>query len=128
MTVSINTTLKASFTVAKCEDSKFDGEHTIEFDLSNLTQDDLEQYILQTLVIKYQGMLRSKTATGKLENQTTYVVPAPGKRISADPIGKAAKMITSLTEAQKKELAEAMGFTYVPKGLATPDPELEAGE
>lgn len=104
MSISINNTLKATFTVAKCEISKFDGEHTITFDLSNLTQDDLEQYILQTLVIKYQGMLRSKTAEGKLENQTTYVVPAPGKRISADPMKKATELLAKLTPDQIRSL------------------------
>ena len=104
MTTQIRTELKATFSVAKCEIPKFDGEHTITFDLSNLTQDDLEQYILQTLVIKYQGMLRSKTAEGKLENQTTYVVPAPGKRISADPVKKVTDLLAKLSPEQIRAL------------------------
>jgi hypothetical protein len=102
---TIRPELKATFSVDKCEHAELNGEHTITFNLANLTQDDLEQYVLQTLVIKYQGMLRSKTAADKgLVGKTTYDVPAPGKRISADPVKKVTDLLAKLTPEQIRSL------------------------
>lgn len=102
---TIRQELKATFSVDKCEFPELNGEHSITFNLANLTQDDLEQYILQTLVIKYQGMLRSKTALEKgLKGKTSYDVPAPGKRISADPVKKVTDLLAKLSPEQIRAL------------------------
>ena len=122
----MKTTLSVIYTVDKCAFANLNGEHAETLDLSKLTNDDLEQYIAQCLVIKRQTMLRSKTAD-KL-TLGTWTVPAPGKRISTSPVQKATAALNKLSEEQKKAIAEAMGFTYIPKAIAEPDPDLEAGE
>lgn len=121
--------LNPTYTVDKCIHPKLNGEHTELFDLSKLTEDDIEQYVLQTLVIRRQGMLRGKNADKIVLG--TWVVPEPGKRIPADPVKtmeKAVALVSKLTEEQKMEIAKSMGFAYVPQGIAEPSKELEAGE
>lgn len=108
MNFEINSPLTVTYSVDKCEHPRFNGEHTETFDLSSLTSDDLTQYIAQTLIIKRQGMLRSKTAFN-LENNTAkievgnWLVPAPGKRISTTPLQKVSDLMGKLTPEQLAE-------------------------
>lgn len=112
MTFEINTPLTVTYSVAQCEHAKFDGEHTETFDLSQLTSDDITQYIAQTLVIKRQGMLRSKTMINDAGVEKfsigTWTVPAPGKRISTSPLEKATALIGKLSAEQRAMLIAAL--------------------
>lgn len=132
LNLTINATPSVKFSVDKCIHTQFNGEHEVTLDLSNLTSDDVEQYLLQTLVIKYQSKLRSKTADRTITDRSKWVVPAPGTRITTSPEQRKAKVVelaSKLSEADKMEIAKAMGFTYVPQGLVTEkDPELEVAE
>jgi hypothetical protein len=94
MNFQINTPLTVTYSVDKCTFPQFNGEHTETFDLSKLTNDDFEQYLAQTLIIKRQSQLRSKTAvnaeTGAAKVVVgNWIVPAPGKRIATTPVEKA---------------------------------------
>jgi hypothetical protein len=106
MNFTINTPLTVTYSVSACEHLQFNGEHTETFDLSALTSEDITQYIAQTLIIKRQGMLRSKTAVddnGVAKIKVgTWTVPAPGKRISVSPLKKATDMMDKLSPEQLK--------------------------
>ena len=110
MNFTINSPLTVTYSVSACEHLDYNGEHTETFDLSGLTSDDLTQYIAQTLIIKRQGMLRSKTAikdNGAMLDVGNWIVPAPGKRISVSPMKKTQDLLSKLTKEQIKELLEA---------------------
>lgn len=132
-TITLPVTLTVTYSVDKCVHEKFNGEHSEKFDLSKLSDEDITQYLAQTLIIKRQSMCRAKgaidteTGTEKL-SIGTWTVPAPGKRIAVSPMDKISAMVSKLTEAQKEEIAKKMGFTYIPVGLAEPDAELEKDE
>jgi hypothetical protein len=107
MNFTINSPLTLTYSVSACEHAMFNGEHTETFDLSTLTSDDLTQYIAQTLIIKRQSMLRSKTAfdaeTGIAKITVgNWLVPAPGKRISTTPVQKMQVQMDKLTSEQLK--------------------------
>jgi hypothetical protein len=107
MNFSINTPLTVTYSVDKCTFPQFNGEHTETFDLSKLTNDDFEQYLAQTLIIKRQSQLRSKTAINSETNVAkvvvgNWIVPAPGKRIATTPIEKATAMLDKLSPEQKR--------------------------
>ena len=106
-TIELKETLTLTYSVDKCSCEQFNGTHTEVFDLSSLTKDDIEQYLAQTLIIKRQGMLRSKTADEKVQ-LGTWPVPAPGKRISTDPIQKVTDMLAKLTPEQKALLIASL--------------------
>ena len=106
-TIELKKTLTLAYSVDKCAHEQFNGTHTEKFDLSSLTKDDIEQYLAQTLIIKRQGMLRSKTADEKVV-VGTWTVPAPGKRISTDPIQKVTDMLAKLTAEQKAALIASL--------------------
>lgn len=127
MNFEISTPLTVTYSVDKCIHEQFNGEHTEEFDLSKLTSEDFTQYLAQCLVIKRQSQLRSKATINEAGETKlvvgTWIVPAPGKRISTTPVEKAAALMAKLTEEQKRQIAESMGFTYIPKGLAALQPD-----
>jgi hypothetical protein len=125
-TIEFNPTLTVTYTVDKCQHEKLNGTHTEEFKLDNLSSEDIIQYLAQCLVIKRQSSLRSKTADKLVLG--VWDVPAPGRRISVDPIAKATELLNKLTPEQKKAIAAAMGFSFTPEGLAEPDADLENGE
>jgi hypothetical protein len=106
MTFEINSPLTVTYSVSCCEHSQFDGEHTETFDLSSLTSDDITQYIAQTLIIKRQGMLRSKTMLNDAGVAKfgigNWMIPAPGKRISVSPMKKMSDMMDKLSPEQMK--------------------------
>ena len=99
----MKTTISVTYSVSCCAHSEFDGEHTETFDLSDLTEDDCEQYMLQTLVIKRQGELRAKNADTKVK-LGTFKVSKPGKRISTTPQNAMLKLWLKLTPAQQSTL------------------------
>ncbi len=115
MNVEIKNPLTVTYTVDKCVFGELNGTHTETFDLSGLTSDDLTQYIAQTLIIKRQGMLRAKGAAdadGNLKIKIgKWKVPAPGKRISVDPVSKIADMLSKLSEADKARLLAGLATT-----------------
>jgi hypothetical protein len=107
MNFQINTPLTVTYSVDKCTFPQFNGEHTETFDLSKLTNDDFEQYLAQTLIIKRQSQLRSKTAINSETNVAkvvvgNWIVPPPGKRIATSPIEKATAMLDKLSPEQKR--------------------------
>jgi hypothetical protein len=105
MNFEINSPLTVTYSVSACEHLQYNGEHTETFDLSGLTSDDLTQYIAQTLIIKRQGMLRSKTAIkedGSRLMVGNWTVPVPGKRISVSPVKKMSDMMDKLSPEQLK--------------------------
>lgn len=113
MNFSINTPLTVTYSVDKCCFPAFNGEHTETFDLSKLTNDDFEQYLAQTLIIKRQSQLRSKTAvnteTGIAKVVVgNWIVPPPGKRIATSPLEKATAMLDKLDPAARRALLLAM--------------------
>ena len=123
LTLNIPTPLTVTYSVEKCTHSQFDGEHTETFDLSKLTSEDVTQYLAQCLIIKRQSQLRSKTAYDLEKGEAkivvgSWVVPAPGKRISTTPLEKASAMMAKLTDEQKRIIAESMGFTFTSKAEA----------
>ena len=133
-TIEIPDTLTVEYTVNECKHAQFNGTHKEVFDLSKLSNEGVVQYLAQTLVIKRQSQCRAKTADEKVK-LGTWPVPEPGKTIGITEEGiqktmkKAASYVNLLTEAEKKALAEAMGFAYIPVGMPKPeDADLEAGE
>lgn len=129
-TIELKDSYKVTFAVSECKGEVKDGTYTLEIDLSKLTQDNIEQYLLQTLVIKAQAKMRSKASKAEFTTKA-WEVPEPGKRISTDPmksLGKAAELISKLTEDQKRQIAESMGFTYVPAALVAEASELDIDE
>jgi hypothetical protein len=132
-TIELPESFEVTFEVDKCVHARFNGSHTETFKIDTLTNEDIKQYLIQTLTIKRQSQLRSKGAvnsdTGSL-NLTlgTWNVPAPGKRVSSNPVAKATEMLNKLTVEQRMTLAKAMGFDFIPVGLPEPDESLEVGE
>jgi hypothetical protein len=124
MNFTISNPLTLTYSVDKCTHERFNGTHTETFDLSGLTSEDITQYIAQTLVIKRQGMCRSKSNVD--ENGVVklslgeWKVPAPGKRISTTPMQKATDLLDKLSpEARRAFLLDL---------LAKQDAEMEAAE
>ena len=108
MNFTINTPLTVTYSVDKCTFPQFNGEHTETFDLSKLTNDDFEQYLAQTLIIKRQSQLRSKTAINTETNVAkvivgNWIVPPPGKKIATSPVEKATAMLDKLSPEQKRK-------------------------
>ena len=106
-TIEIKRNLTLTYSVKECQCPEFNGTHEEIFDLGNLTADDIEQYLAQCLVIKRQGMLRTKNASENVK-VGTWTVPAPGKRISTDPIAKISDMLSKLTPEQKAALLASL--------------------
>ena len=102
-TFEIKNPLTVTYTVDKCLHEKFNGTHTETFDLVGLTNDDIEQYIAQTLIIKRQSMLRGKNADEKVL-LGNWTVPAPGKRISTSPVQKATEALAKLSAEERAAL------------------------
>lgn len=119
MNREIKDLLTVTYSVDKCTFPSLNGEHTETFDLSKLTDEDIVQYLAQTLIIKRQSQLRSKTAIkedGSGIKIGTWVVTAPGKRIATDPVAKAKKadeLFGGLTLEQKREIAKKYGFAFI---------------
>jgi len=132
MNFTINTPLTVTYSVDKCTFPKFNGEHTETFDLSKLTNDDFEQYLAQTLIIKRQNQLRSKTA---INTETgfakvivgNWIVPPPGKRIATSPVEKATAMLDKLSPEQKRKFLLA-ALAEQDRLQAEADAEAEAAE
>jgi hypothetical protein len=99
MNLEIKPTYTVTFNVSECKGEVADGTYTMTFDLSKLTQDNIEQYLLQTLVIKAQGKMRAKTAKPEFVT-TAWEVPEPGKRISTDPMKKANDILSKFSKEQ----------------------------
>ncbi len=106
-TINLKDKMTLTFSVDKCALPELNGTHSINMDLSKLTSDNIEQYIAQTLVIKYQAKLRSKNATKALLTET-WIVPEPGKRITTDPVTKVSEMLDKLTPEQKALILKAL--------------------
>ena len=121
-------TIKVTFNTSKCEVKSNEGEQTLTLDLSELSEDDYEQYALRSIVIGLQAKIRS--AKEKFNFELPITVKAPGSRITTgDRVNKVKEALNKLTEEQKMEIAKAMGFTYVPAALVTEvNEELENGE
>jgi hypothetical protein len=108
MTIEFPETLTVTYSVDCCVHTIFNGTHEETFDLSTLTKDDLVQYLAQTLIIKRQSMCRGKKADEAVKIGT-WKVPAPGKRISVDPVKKINDLLAKLSPEQKIALMQAMG-------------------
>ena len=75
-----------TFDVSKATYASNDGEHTIELDLSQISEDDWNQYALRSIVISLQSTLRGKSDNSKnFDTSKAYIVRATGTRINTDP-------------------------------------------
>ena len=108
MDITIKDKLTVTYSVDKCANESLNGTHTEDFSLLDLTADDIEQYLAQTLIIKRQAILRGK---GNIEDPVkigTWKVPAPGKRVSVSVVSKAETILRKLTPEQRKAILEAL--------------------
>jgi hypothetical protein len=69
-----------------CSTKRFEGDDAtktkLTLDFSNVTKDDLVEYAIDSLVIKWQNSIRRKKDAA-VPTSATYVVPKPGTRASA---------------------------------------------
>jgi len=109
-TITIPNEEKLVFSYRADKDVAKDGakEVTVLVDLSKLTDSDILEWAFSSMVVSYQGKLRSKNPP-KAEEDGSYKwsVPSRGSRTVADPakIAEAAnKLVDKMGEEQKKEL------------------------
>jgi len=112
------TTQLVTFDVSKATYASNDGEHTIELDLSQISEDDWNQYALRSIVISLQSTLRGKSDNSKnFDTSKAFVVRAPGTRINTDPakrMKEATKAVSILSKMTPEELMEVYRQAGVP--------------
>jgi len=86
-----------------CSTKRFEGDDAVKtkltLDFSAVTKDDLVEYAIDSLVIKWQNSIRRKKDAA-VPTSATYVVPKPGTRASAsmsedEMVAKLAKTMTA---------------------------------
>jgi hypothetical protein len=130
--------ITVTFSVTKCAFEKNNGSHTIELDCSKISDDGWNQLALRSIVInQLQQPIRSASDTGKnWDDSKTFVVKEPNTRIVTEEtvqkrIKDAKAVAHLLTDEEKRELAKALGYDFIPQGLAQADADhakLEEGE
>lgn len=56
----------------------------LTLDLSQVTTEDLIEYAIDAIVIKWQGMVRRSKSITVVPTEATYVVPKPGTRATGE--------------------------------------------
>jgi len=81
----------------------------LTFDFSGLTEDDIKEYAIMHLVVKWQDQ---KRRANSIPVADTYKVPKPGTKTQADPTGvaKAVLMSKGYTAEQADEILNSPAF------------------
>ena len=77
----------------------------LKIDLSSLTEEDLREYCLRDLTVKWANSNRSKghTHMEAMKGEATYIAPKPGTRSAVDPFTALAAKDMTDAEIEKLE-------------------------
>ena len=110
-----------TFDVSKATYASNDREHTIELDLSQISEDDWNQYALRSIVISLQTTLRGKSDNSKnFDTSKPFVVRSPGTRVNTDP-EKRMKEATKAVSILSKMTPEELIAVYKSAGVPVPE-------
>ena len=84
---------------------------TVDFDCSNVSDEDLIEYAKRSIIIAHQAAIRAYQKTDKLKafNELICNVPKPGGKSVADPINKLEGLLAKLSpEAREAFIIKVM--------------------